>query len=149
MFLVWTETTCLLKFQWSCIPAEFGQLERKHSANILPTPASLSPVMRVLQTVCSLQHSLSFGKARSEHFGFKEGVSDMPPPHGSSAANTPIQLCCLYKSPEQHIKGCDSHHLLGRASTPYPSGNGAGKQERSIPPFALGSWSKVGVLGCC
>lgn len=89
VFLVWTRTTCLVSFQWSCITAEFGQLERKYSANILPTPASLSPVMRVLQTVCSILHSHSFVKARNEHFGFKGGVSDMPP-RGSGAANTPL-----------------------------------------------------------
>lgn len=47
------------------------------------------------------------------------------------------------------IKGCASYHLLGRATTSYPLGNGAEKQERSIPPFALESWQNVGVLGCC
>lgn len=47
------------------------------------------------------------------------------------------------------IKSCDSHGLLGRASIPYPLGNAAGKQERSIPPFALEFWQKVGVVGCC
>lgn len=66
--------------------------------------------MRVLQTVCSILHSFSFGEAKSERCGFKEGGS-VTSAHSSSSAIAPIRLHCLCKGPRaKHsllVKGCE------------------------------------------